>query len=168
MELKGPLKVYHNPSFNDAYYSGGSLPTVKDSVLVATVDTDDVDKAYELTNNIHSLWVENGGLIAHDHENNGRGHRSTSMGDLIVGADGQVLICATFGWHTPEQYLAHMVIHEQKMVEWREDHARRLVEEEAARVADWEGVKARQAAGESPQSLLWPTEMGRRYFESGT
>ena len=81
------------------------------------------------------------------------------MGDLIVGADGQVLICATFGWHTPEQYLAHMVIHEQKMVEWREDHARRLVEE---------GAKARQAAGESPQSLLCPTEMGRRYFESET
>ena len=71
------IKVYHNDMFL-AYILNPSLK--KNTVhLVAEVDTDDLDEAFRLTNNIMHLWVINNGVKAVE----GVQHRSTSVGDLL-------------------------------------------------------------------------------------
>ena len=71
------IKVYHNDMFL-AYILNPSLK--KNTVhLVAEVDTDDLDEAFRLTNNITHLWVINKGVKAVE----GVQHRSTSVGDLL-------------------------------------------------------------------------------------
>lgn len=50
---------------------------------MAVVDTTDLDRAYELTNNINRSWTENDGLTAFRKE-----ARSTSIGDIMVLVDG--------------------------------------------------------------------------------
>lgn len=53
---------------------------------VAVVDTLDLDRAYELTNNINRSWTENDGLTAFRKE-----ARSTSIGDIMVLVDGTTI-----------------------------------------------------------------------------
>jgi hypothetical protein len=48
--------------------------------VVAKVETDDMEEAFELTNNIHSNWTDNEGVKAYGSD----GHRSTSCGDLML------------------------------------------------------------------------------------
>ena len=97
--ITGPLKVYHNPNFTRAHFSG-PMPTEETCVLVATVETANLDTAYERTNSFDHHWIENSGLTVH----NGNRHRSTSMGDLIVDKNGNAFICAAFGWQTPSDF----------------------------------------------------------------
>lgn len=72
------ILVYHakNPTFSNA-------PPVKvtneNFTLVATVNTDDLDRAFTLTNHITGPWEENEGVKAHVGRN-----RSTSVGDVFV------------------------------------------------------------------------------------
>jgi hypothetical protein len=78
------IKVYHAkvptffedeaPSFNEDNFK-----------LIAEVDTDDLDEAYELTNTINQEWHLNGGvkLIG------AMGCRSTSIGDVLIANSGR-------------------------------------------------------------------------------
>jgi hypothetical protein len=63
--------------------------------LVATVDSDDVDKVYELTNTIDSYWWKNAGVTP---EFIGEGCRSTSVGDVIKMTDNKLFRCESIGW----------------------------------------------------------------------
>lgn len=75
---------------------------------VAEVDLDDEDYArvYELTNSIDWPWWENEGVAANFDSpaffevegREGKGTRSTSVGDLIMLSDGRWLRCASVGW----------------------------------------------------------------------
>jgi len=75
------ISVYHNSNFLAAHRIG-LKEAIKQGILikVADVDTEDLDKAYELTNNIDHSWWENTevtkcvpGSI-----------RSTSVGDVLI------------------------------------------------------------------------------------
>jgi hypothetical protein len=63
---------------------------------VAEVNTDDFDKAYELTNNIEMNWVDNEGVR---YLGKNKGERSTSIGDILLHQD-KVVTVATFGFVT--------------------------------------------------------------------
>jgi len=60
---------------------------------VAEVETDDLDRAYELTNHIDRAWFTNPGVRAFDAPR----LRSTSVGDVLVRA-GAAYRCADAGW----------------------------------------------------------------------
>lgn len=60
---------------------------------VANVDTDDMGKVFELTNNIDKPWTENTGVTVIGDKRK----RSTSVGDVVLGDDG-LHLCARFGW----------------------------------------------------------------------
>jgi hypothetical protein len=78
---------------------GGALPSYpEDYVMVAVVEGDSVDMAYQLTNHIDHAWWENAGVTLIGEPE----HRSTSVGDVIVMDDGRVLRCANCGWDEVE------------------------------------------------------------------
>ncbi len=83
-------KIYHvnNPKFQ----SDESL-TLDDYTLVAEIDTNDVNKAYELSQNINDLWTTHKGVTPLK----GLKLRSTSVGD-IVEIDGVFHRCEMIGW----------------------------------------------------------------------
>lgn len=61
---------------------------------------DVLNKAFELTNNIHSSWLENEGVTPinpHVSPLGTHGRRSTSVGDVIV-VSGTPYVCAPIGW----------------------------------------------------------------------
>lgn len=60
--------------------------------LVARVETDDVETAYELTNHIGCPWWENAGV-----ERVGPETRSTSTGDVVV-IGNTAYKCESCGW----------------------------------------------------------------------
>jgi hypothetical protein len=60
---------------------------------VAVVATDDLDQAYELTNNIDKRWTDNVGVAPVD----GHGKRSTDVGDVLE-LNGKFFVCASIGW----------------------------------------------------------------------
>ena len=85
------IRVYHNDMFL-AYILNPSLK--KNTVhLVAEVDTDDLDEAFRLTNNITHLWVINKGVRAVESVQ----HRSTSVGDLLEWND-KIYVVESFGF----------------------------------------------------------------------
>lgn len=57
--------------------------------LEARINTYDIDKAYELSQNIDSNWTENPEVIFLGRQG---GARSTSIGDLIASYDGDHLV----------------------------------------------------------------------------
>ena len=59
---------------------------------VADVYTDDLEKAFELTNHIDSDWTKGIRVIAVE------GQRSTSTGDVMKMADGSLHLVAAFGF----------------------------------------------------------------------
>lgn len=91
------IHVYHakNPSFfvrPDFKYSPS------DFVLVATVDTDDKEVAFQLTNSFVQDWWKNPGVTFHGSPDHGMdGCRSTSVGDLLHVNDIEVLAQAVTG-----------------------------------------------------------------------
>jgi hypothetical protein len=102
------MKVYHKKNFRELVEhprdNEGWLKMMdaqeqaqfpRDYTLVATVEGDDVEKAFELTNTIDHSWWENEGATALFDDS---GCRSTSVGDVVVMSDGRQLECAPFGW----------------------------------------------------------------------
>lgn len=85
------ITVYHNSKFTACSFGGDIAP---DSVLtkVAEVDTDDLDEAYRLTNNIDQSWTLNEGVSSVAPE-----LRSTSVGDVLL-SNGEYLMVDTFGF----------------------------------------------------------------------
>ena len=73
-------------------FVNNSLPTVEHML----------EDIYKRTNNIEDSWVDNDGVICYKTPMNGKGHRSTSVGDTIAlhTEDGQYLYyrVASFGF----------------------------------------------------------------------
>lgn len=61
-------------------------------IHVADVDTNDLDDAFRLTNNIESSWTENEGVTAH-----GIRLRSSMVGDIFE-LNGEKFVCASIGF----------------------------------------------------------------------
>jgi hypothetical protein len=73
------IKVYHNNKFLDfSFASSDQEPDTNECKLIALVDTDSLDKAFELTNHIDGPWEMNTGVCVV-----GFKHRSTSVGDVM-------------------------------------------------------------------------------------
>ena len=75
------IKVYHNQSSNRHLEVKPDVlrQNFKDAVHVANVDTNDLEKAFELTNHIDGPWPSNPGVeVLTEHV------RSTSVGDFMV------------------------------------------------------------------------------------
>lgn len=78
------IEVYHNSEFimyGTRLIGGEKIESIPENVLVkvADVDTDNLDIAFTLTNNIDIPWTENKKVIPAC-EN----LRSTSMGDVLI------------------------------------------------------------------------------------
>ena len=78
------IKVYHNPQFLDNPFLrdpiiAAEIAGSKDLELVANVDTNDLNKAFSLTNHIETDWRENEGVTFVGKFNS----RSTSVGDVF-------------------------------------------------------------------------------------
>lgn len=85
------IKVFHFPDSLDRDMFGKAAVTLaaenfeKSYHPVATVDTDDLDVAYERTNTIHGPWWQNEDVRFHGSATHGmEGSRSTSVGDVLV------------------------------------------------------------------------------------
>lgn len=66
--------------------------------LAATVDSDDKDVAYRLTNTIDRYWPENKGVKAEAPNPTIGGWRSTSVGDVMEMEDGRRFVVAGIGF----------------------------------------------------------------------
>jgi len=71
------IKVYHRNDSKFGFGPKGEFP--KDYTFVATVNTDDMEVAFERTNTIDCPWWKNEGLLALT-----PCCRSTSVGDVMV------------------------------------------------------------------------------------
>ena len=98
------IRVYHATK---PTWGFGTHPTFPHEFAhVATVDVpDDLHhEVFLLTNSINCGWWENEEVTAHTDASTFReidgikGTRSTSVGDIILLADGRVLRCANCGW----------------------------------------------------------------------
>lgn len=83
-----PAKVYH-ASYPTYGMTEQKFPNEYE--LVAEVDTDNIDKAFELTNHIHCEWWENEGVKLV------KKSRSTSVGDVIE-INREWFVCENVGW----------------------------------------------------------------------
>lgn len=71
-------KVYHTNTFLK-YFLDQRYPDGTQAHLVATVDTDDVDETFKLTNHIDHAWFTNSMV-----QPTKFAQRSTSVGDIVV------------------------------------------------------------------------------------
>ena len=76
------IRILHNSEFLN--YWRVKTVGLGDCVPVADVDTDDLDEAYSLTQNLHRNWVFNEGVAR---LGDAPGYRSTSVGDLMARGD---------------------------------------------------------------------------------
>lgn len=83
------ILVYHKrtPDFLNTF-----IVHLPDYVLVAVVESEDLDEAYMLTNSIHCPWTENEQVVCHVPE-----ARSTSIGDALL-FGGAFYTVASFGF----------------------------------------------------------------------
>ena len=84
-------KVYHaiKPTFGL-----GEAPPFPDAyALVAEVETDQAERAWELTQHLGGSWTDNAGVRAEPGQ-----HRSSAVGDVMVTPDGNRWRCDNFGW----------------------------------------------------------------------
>lgn len=65
--------------------------------LAATINTDDKDRAYFLTNSIEGYWPDNEGVVVERHPRELGGWRSTSIGDVLE-VNGWFYVVARFGF----------------------------------------------------------------------
>ena len=88
------IKVYHTKNWN-SYWSFGTIGSrfPKDYMLVAEVESDNLDDVFQLTNHIESDWTKNKGVRA-----TLSGQRSSSVGDLFIDAKGDVHLVASVGF----------------------------------------------------------------------
>ena len=100
------IYVYHNDSPKSRFVDSPAL--VREAIaegylhMVAKVETNDFNEAYELTNNIHDSWVKNEKV--EPCKDAADGCRSTSVGDVFVldledDSPEQVHLVAGFGFH---------------------------------------------------------------------
>ena len=91
------ISVYHIDSFKDSissYFEVENLTIdMSKYTKVAHVESDSLDKAYELTNNISSSWTENENVRSLK----GSRVRSTSVGDVME-LNGVFYIVASIGF----------------------------------------------------------------------
>ena len=83
-------EVYHVKDFDSRREDRPEFP--KDFKLVAFAITDDLERAYFLTNHIDKAWTENFSVVPIAGP-----HRSTSVGDVVVTSEG-VHEVAAFGF----------------------------------------------------------------------
>jgi len=97
------MKVYHiresvlrDREVRVAVSFGGKYPefNLQNYEMVALVETDDIDRAYRLTNHIDQNWGENPGVWVRY----GAKNRSTSMGDVIADMQNDAFYCDMVGW----------------------------------------------------------------------
>lgn len=77
----GDIDVYHanNPNFAPLESGQPQPPWPSDFTRVATVQTDDINEAWQKTNHVFHPWGENEGVTAHQEK-----VRSSSCGDVFV------------------------------------------------------------------------------------
>jgi hypothetical protein len=85
------IRVFHAKAMTD-FFGNGEDPEVSNLVLCAEVDTEDLEKAFELTNHIELNWWGNDGVTFL-----GGSKRSTSCGDVLE-LDGKYFVVATAGF----------------------------------------------------------------------
>ncbi len=108
------VEVYHKKSFRElikhprdwegqhaALDAQKNAQWPKDYDHVATVECNDLEVAFELTNSIEYGWWVNKGVTTHG--NAGGGCRSTSVGDVVILDNGETWKCAGCGWDRIEQ-----------------------------------------------------------------
>lgn len=93
------INVYHSTNFRDTSFYGHDDIITADAIrqmlkdgkydFVATVNVDDLNVAYGLTNNIMSSWTQNENVDARVDE-----ARSTSVGDIFVTEDVMYIVAA--------------------------------------------------------------------------
>ena len=87
------IRVFHDKEMGlNHNYFGKNDPKVEDLVLTAEVDTEDLEKAFELTNHIDANWWENEGVTHHKGS-----RRSTSCGDVME-LKGNYFVVASAGF----------------------------------------------------------------------
>jgi hypothetical protein len=91
------FQIWHNCLSGHKSFSQDSKDMFpKGYLYIADVETNDINKVYELTNNIDNQWFANPGVTAHCPA---RYHgRSTSVGDVVVDENGKRFVCASVGW----------------------------------------------------------------------
>jgi hypothetical protein len=86
------IRVFDD-EMDEAVQAWASTP--HDWMHVADVETDDLDHAFERTNTIDRLWALNEDVrVVHVKTK----YRSTSIGDVLITADGKRHMVATFGF----------------------------------------------------------------------
>lgn len=91
-------RIYHSKNTRDSsFYPDADIFGRDDAIaafcttdqyeLVALVDTDDLDLAYQLTNHIDQPWTQNSGVTALTDR-----PRSTMIGDIIINSDGAFVV----------------------------------------------------------------------------
>ncbi len=98
------IAVYHSIEFAGSFGPRPAWPSEYHHVADVDLPDESYERAFELTNTIERLWWENVGVTPNFEspaffEVEGKlGTRSTSVGDVLVLADGTVLRCAACGW----------------------------------------------------------------------
>lgn len=92
------IKIYHNPNFLDNPFLRDETVAVQiasspELQHVANLDTDDINKAFELTNHIDHDWRENDGVTFVGTKD----PRSSSVGDVFE-KDGIKFVVAACGF----------------------------------------------------------------------
>ena len=91
-------KDYRSQVFHVAEFGKNETAVYPDDyILVAIVDSEVLEKVFELTNHIDTQWWDNDGVevVGDNH------HRSTSVGDIVVTNEG-TFRCENMGWHELE------------------------------------------------------------------
>src|SRR5690242_20026891 len=83
--------VYH--AINPTFTLGPPRKWPHEYRLVARVEAEDLEQAFDLTNNVEGPWTKNPGVRAVSH-----GLRSTSVGDVVLAPDGVPYRCESCGW----------------------------------------------------------------------
>ena len=88
-------KVYHaiNPDFGHVV-KGKEKKFPNDFKHVATVDCENLEHVFQVTNHIDHSWTENSEVVCLYNKN----PRSTSVGDIITGEFGGCWRCEMAGW----------------------------------------------------------------------
>lgn len=87
------LRVYHAVNFVWPVSEDPPAGTLTKYVLVAEVETDDLERAYELTNHTDEDWTLNSEVRAF-----APSCRSTSVGDMIVTPDDEAYLVLPVGF----------------------------------------------------------------------
>lgn len=87
------LRVYHAVNFDWPVSEDPPAGSLTKYVLVAEVDTTDLERAYELTNHIDKDWTLNREVRAFVPS-----CRSTSVGDMIVTPDDEAYLVLPVGF----------------------------------------------------------------------